>query len=1304
MSLRQAIPRRAKSDSCPLSFAQERLWFLAQLHPHSPLDSISAAVQVQGALNVSALRRALEAIVIRHQSLRATFVAMDGRPHQIIAESQTVELPVIDLQGLPQSERANRAKRLATEEATRPFDLVRGPLWRFRLYRLREAEHVLLASMHQIVSDDWSMRVLLRELAALYTALSCGQPSPLPELPIQYSDFAIWQREWLQGEVLEQQLSYWKQQLSGSLPVLELPTDRPRPLIQSYRAAREHLLLSQTVTSALIELSHREGASLFMTLLSAFQTLLHRHTGQDDIVVGTPIAGRHRAETEGLIGFLTNTLLMRTDFSGNPTFREVSRRVREVTRGAHAHADLPFEKEVEELQPERSLSHSPLFQVTFQFRTPETHLASSGLTIDSFDIDTGVLSVDLALEVAETLQGLSCRVAYNTDLFESATIARMLAHFQTLLEGILADLDRPVSELPLLIEATRRQILVDWNDTAADFPKDACIHELFESQVRRTPDAVAAVFEDEQLTYRELNTRANQLAHHLRTLGVGPETRVGICMERSLEMVVGILGVLKAGGAYVPLDPAYPKERLVFMLQDTQAPVLLTQARLTQVMAESVAHVVCLDADWDAVAAHSGASPASGATARNLAYVIFTSGSTGQPKGVMVEHRALANHMHWVQSTFPMGESDRELQHTPLTFDVSVWEFFAPLLSGARLILARPDGQRDSAYLVEVIAQQRVTSIQVVPSLLRMLVEEPRLSACTSLRRVFCGGEALSLELAQRLFARLDVELYNLYGPTETCIDATCWRCDRGQNTVLIGRPLANTQTYILDPHRQPVPIGVPGELYIGGEGLARGYLNRPDLTAERFVPNPFGGGACTRLYRTGDLARYRPDGNIEFLGRVDHQVKLRGFRVELGEIEAVLGQHPAVQETVVVVREDSPGDKRLAAYIVPGPHQTPESGELRSYLKRKLPEYMIPSAFVVLDALPLTPSGKVDRRRLPALDRARSQRESGYVAPRNVLEERLAKIWERVLGVEPISVTDNFFDLGGHSLLAVRLFVRIERRMARSLPLASIFQAPTVEQLAAMICTAPSSATSGCLVALESEGKKPPLFCLPGLHGHAFRFRHLVGLLGDDQPIYGLQYPGLDGQAVPLTRVEDMAAEFIQHMRRVQPGGPYYLCGYSFGGLVAYEIAQQLTAHGQPVAMLAFFDTRAPGVRGRSARSEKNVERTDNRRDAGSSLLNWLERVSLANKQAADGYFPQPYSGKAILLRAAETPDETSESSEAVVDPVNGWGEWVRGGLEVHTVPGDHNKILSKRNIWVLGEKLRACLLEAQGHRLLVR
>ncbi len=563
---------------------------------------------------------------------------------------------------------------------------------------------------------------------------------------------------------------------------------------------------------------------------------------------------------------------------------------------------------------------------------------------------------------------------------------------------------------------------------------------------------MAAVFEGEQLSYRELNRRANQLAHHLRALGVGPETLVGICTQRSLEMVVGILGVLKAGGAYVPLDPAYPNERLMFMLQDTQAPVLLTQARLRGAVAESAAHLVCLDSDWDAVASHREANPVSGVRADNLAYVMYSSGSTGQPKGVMIEHQAISNHMRWVQSAFPLSESDRELQQTPFTFDVSVWEFFAPLLSGARLIVARPDRHPDSAYLVQVIAQQGITAIQVVPSMLQMLVEEPGLTACNSLRRVFCGGEALGGELARALLARLDVELYNLYGPTEACIDATCWRCDRGQRTVLIGRPLANTRSYVLDSHRHPVPIGVPGELYIGGEGLARGYLNRPELTAEKFIPNPFSREPGSRLYRTGDLARYRPDGNIEFLGRIDHQVKLRGFRVELGEIEAVLGQHPVVRETAVVAREDSPGDKRLVAYVVPLPQEGPEVGELRRYLKQKLPEHMVPSAFVMLDALPLTPSGKLDRRRLPEPDRAHPELKKDFVAPRAAVEQVVARTWSRVLGSKRVGIHDNFFELGGHSLLATQVMSRLREVFRVDLPLLSLFESPTVAGLSHVI------------------------------------------------------------------------------------------------------------------------------------------------------------------------------------------------------------------------------------------------------------
>jgi amino acid adenylation domain-containing protein len=1020
--------------------------------------------------------------------------------------------------------------------------------------------------------------------------------------------------------------------------------------------------------------------------------LLHRYTGQSDFAIGSPISGRTRVELDGLVGCLANTLVLRTDLSGNPTFRELMRRESKVAQSATSHAELPFARLVEELHRDRTFSHSPLFQVSFQLREP-VEIDFFGLKTEPIDMDWGVSNYELSLEIVPRSGGLSCHFEYNTDLFESATIARLIGHFQVLLGAIADDADRAISELPLIPDAERNQLLFDWNDTAADFPRNAGIHHRFEEQVERTPGAIAIAMESQQWTYRELNSRANQLAYFLRILGVGPETPVAICLGRSLDMVLGILGILKAGGAYVPLDPAYPQERLRFMLQDVQARVLLTQASLRDKMPDSAIQVVCLDMDWPLIARQRQTNPDGGVLPNHLAYVIYTSGSTGQPKGVMIEHRALVNHMHWVQSTFPLSDTDCELQQTPFTFDVSVWEIFAPLLSGARLCLARPDGHRDSAYLVDVIAEEGVTSIQLVPSMLRMLLDEPGWRECTRLQRVFCGAEVLPVELAERLLATLDVELVNIYGPTETCIDATYWRCRRGHPTMPIGKPLANMQAYILDEHRQLVPIGVPGELYLGGEGLARGYLNRPELTEEKFVASPFRRESGSRLYRTGDRARFHSDGNIEFLGRVDHQVKLRGFRVELGEIENVLQQHPAVRESVVVVREDSPGDKRLAAYLVPTPNQAPEAEELRRFLKEKLPNYMTPSTYVLLNDLPRTSSGKVDRKRLPAPDPARPGAESDFVAPRNVVEQRLLKLWQDVLGLQRISVTDNFFDLGGHSLLAVRLFVKIERIMARSLPLASIFEAPTIEQLAVRIESAAPAATSGCVVTLQSEGAKPPLFCLAGLHGHAFRFRHLAQPLGSDQPLYGLQYPGLDGQTEPLTSVEEIAAVFVRHVREIQPAGPYYLCGLSFGGLVAYEMAQQFLSQQQPVGMLAVFDTLAPGLYKASARARAEMGRGDNAPAAGSSLLTWLDRVTIANHQAADAYVAQPYPGRVILFRASDTGEESESAFEPNDDPFNGWSELALGGIQVHDVPGDHNAVLGREQARYLGEKLRACL-----------
>ena len=1099
----------ARDGELWLSFAQQRLWFLDRLRPGSAAYNMPAALHVTGRVDMTMLQQSLDEVVRRHKMLRTTFAAVEGRPVQVIAPALTLpplvfgprdqRLPIVDLRELSETEREAETRRLTSEEAQQPFDLAQGPLLRMVLLRLDEEEHVLLMTMHHIISDGWSVGVLVQEIATLYQAFTTGEPSPLPELSIQYTDFAVWQREWLQGEVLEKQLGYWKQQLAGAPTALELPTDRPRPPLQGYHGACQYFVLPRSLAEELKALSQREGGTLFMTLLAAFKTLLYRYTGQEDILVGSPIANRNRAEIEELIGFFVNTLVLRTELGGNPSFRELLGQVREVTLGAYAHQDLPFEMLVDELQPERNLSHSPLFQVMFVLQNmPMQPLTLPGLTLTPLNTDSGTAKFDLTLFMVETDRGLRGTVEYNTGLFDATTISRMMGHFQTLLKSIVADPEQRICDLPLLPEAEQHQLLVEWNDTEMDYPQDRCIHELFEAQVERTPDAVAVVFpstgpwpsghgKDRHLTYRELNRRANQLAHHLRGLGVGPEVRAGICAERSLEMVIGLYGILKAGGAYVPLDPTYPPARLAFMTADAQVPVLLTQERLVSMLPAHGAQaypepfvpgpkplvlrpkdagdqgpsrrVICLDTDWEAIAQQDTQNPVSVVAANNLAYVIYTSGSTGKPKGAMNTHTGIRNRLLWMQEAYQLAETDRVMQKTPFSFDVSVWEFFWPLLTGACLVVARPEGHKDSAYLVRTIVEQGITTMHFVPSMLQVFVEEGGVEGCSSLKRVICSGEALPFNLQERFFARLGAELHNLYGPTEAAVDVTFWPCEREgkRRTVPIGRPIANTQIYLLDAHLEPVPVGVSGELHIGGVGLARGYHNRHDLTAEKFIPDPFIAEPGARLYKTGDLARYLPDGNIEFQRRIDHQVKVRGFRIELGEIEATLGQHPAVRETVVLAREDEPGDlssplragKRLAAYVVPSDGQEPAVGELRHFLQERLPEYMVPSAFVTLEALPLTPNGKVDRRALPAPDGTRPELETAYVSPRSEAERTIAAIWEEVLRVEQVGVNDNFFDLGGHSLLVVQVHSRLMGTFKREFPMTDMFRHTTVAGLA---------------------------------------------------------------------------------------------------------------------------------------------------------------------------------------------------------------------------------------------------------------
>ena len=1047
----------------PTTVVQQRLWLLQQLTPESPVDNIAAPLRLSGPLQVAVLEQSLNAVISRHGALRTTFALVEGQLMQCITPGEYVTLSVVALQGLPAEQREAATQRLVTTEARQPFDLATGPLLRARLLQLVATEHILMLTTHRIICDEESMHLLLQEVAALYTALSTGTPSALPELPMQYSDFALWQRQWLQDDACVEQLSYWRQRLGAQPPFLQLPTDRPRPAIHTYHGAAQSMMLPAAVCEALHALSRQEGVTLFMVLLAAFQTLLQRYSGQEDISVGVPTTGRHCSGTEGLIGCFANTLVLRTDLSGDPTFRELLQRVRAVVLEAHDHRDMPFEKLLEELEPEQDFSHPPLVQAMFQLQqSAQQSLPFPNLHVEHVAYDTGTTKCDITLRVMEHTEGLWCVYEYNTALFDAATVARMAGHFQTLLTGIVSAPEQTISTLPLLTEAERYQLLVEWNTTPLAPTQGALRHELFAAQAERTPDAIAVVCAEETLTYRELHERATQLAHYLRALGVGPEVLVGLFMERSMALVVSLLGILQAGGAGVPLEPAYPPDRLAGMLEDAQLPVILTQEHLLPQLPQAPHHVnvVCLERDWQRIARESTAPVVSGVTSGNLTLVFYTSGSTGRPKAVMWPHSRDTGGQARTQATDRLTVADRHLLKSPIGFTLFAREIFWPLLTGAQVFIVPPGREQDSTYLVQLMAEQKITVINVVPSMLRMLLEESGIDACKSLTQVVCFGEVLSAELQERLCTRLSADLSVYYGVTEAP-SATSWSRQRGDThyIVNIGRRLPNKQVFVLDAHLQPVPIGVPGEMYIGGN-LARGYFKQPALTAEKFIPNPFSTTPGARMYKTGDLARYLPDGSIEFFGRNDQQVKIRGIRIELGEIEAVLCQHPAVREAVVVVWEQESGasaapgqtDKRLVAYVVPSQEHTPRLHELRRYLKQKLPQYMVPAIFILLEDVPRNPNGKVDRQALPAPDQRRLERQDPGIAPRTPVEKMLAEIWAEVLGLEQVGVQDNFFDLGGHSLFATRVLTRVRDILAVELPLRALFETPTLAEFAMVI------------------------------------------------------------------------------------------------------------------------------------------------------------------------------------------------------------------------------------------------------------
>lgn len=1071
---------RRHAEAFPMSFAQERLWFLDQLEPGACLYNVPFSVRLRGKLNLAALAQGISEIIRRHEILRTTFTSANGEPVQIIhpfTDESTGRNPkplaMVDLRQFSPVERQSYATRLIIQEGQTPFDLSTGPLLRTATLRVDEHDYVLLLTMHHIVTDGWSLGVFMQELAQCYAAFSRGEPSPLRELPIQYADFAVWQRQWLQSGVLETQLGYWKKRLDGQLPLLEIVGDRPRPLARTSRGSFKSIELTSRLTAAIRALSRELDATLFMTLLAAFKTLLHRYTGQTDVLVGSPIANRNQVETAGLIGFFVNTLALRTDSSGNPSFKELVKRVREVTLGAYAHQDLPFERLVEELKPERDPSRTPVFQVMFALQNaPLPPLQLEGMQLAYIGFDHEMSRFDLSLSIEEREQGLAGFLEYNADLFDGETIERMVEHFKVLLNGIVAHPDQPFSDLPLLTSAEERQLLYEWNETRTGRQLSLCLHQEFEAQAAHTPDAIAASFGDAQLTYRELNRRANQLARYLQEFGVGPEALVPIYLEHSLEMLIGLLGILKAGAAYVPLDLQSPQIRLDSVLQDTAAQVLVTRLGRAHSLPPNSARIVCLDADWPEISRRDASNASSPVTAGNAAYVIYTSGSTGQPKGTMIQHKSAVNYLCWVNDLLASEAVESIPAITQLIFDASLRQVFAPLLRGRDVWLLGSDIVTEPDRFVQAICERSNVALNCVPSLwnavLGSINSQQALALGKSIRTFFLGGERLTDELFEATSQALsDPVVWNVYGPTETTVNACASRVER--NKVTIGRPIANTFVYVLDKHLRPVPAGVPGELHIGGVGLARGYLNRIDSTAEKFICNPFSNQPGQRLYKSGDLVRYLRDGRIEFLGRMDDQVKIRGFRVELGEIESTLRRHPAVREAFVTSQEDSMGRKSLVAYVVAAKDQGMRA-ELRSFVTDKLPRYMIPLAFVILDELPLTSSGKVDRGLLPVPSELDAESQTEHQPPRTPTEEKMAAIWSTVLKVERIGIYDNFFELGGHSLLAITLFSRLREAFMVELLMRDLFEAPTVAALAAVIDRAKK---------IKSESNEPALIPL---------------------------------------------------------------------------------------------------------------------------------------------------------------------------------------------------------------------------------
>lgn len=1299
-----------------LSLNQERWWFLQQLQLQSPAYNLPISMKLKGRLEVEALRQALKVMVRQHTILQSVFPFVNGRVEVRAMGDAGLELSLKDFSQVPPERRMAQAAEWLAAVARHPFDLAKGPLVRTALACLKDDEHLLLLVLHRIIGDASSAKLLAREMISGYTAAVRGQPAPVGATTWQYEDFICWQRQEL-SQRLQEGIAFWKHLLNDA-SILEIPADRPRPPIQTSNGAVQEMRLPGDLAKELQELSHQKSTGLSLILLAALQILLHRYTQQADIVVGCAVNGRHRPETLSLIGCCDNILVCRTQVQSEASFDQMLAQLRTAWQEAMANQDIPFAKVVKEIITSRDMSRTPFFQVFFDFDEPPWEgQQTDGLTIEPWFFDPGIATYDLTLKVLPDRGGLECLFIFNTDLFEGATIGRMAGHYQTLLQGLVANPGEPIFRLPLLTAPERQQILVEWNDTATAYPKDRCMHELFADWALHRPEAEALSFAGRVLTYRELDIRSNRWAHYLRRLGVGPDTPVGICMESSVEMLVGMLGILKAGGCYVPLDVEYPAERIAFMLADTQAKMLLTQPHLLMGFGENLeALTLCVDPDDTEVAAESPQSPENIARPDNLACIFYTSGSTGKPKGVPVLHYAV-NRLVRDTNYINFQPDDRVAQASNISFDGASFEIWGALLNGGCLVGCPKEILLSAGDFAIYLRDQKINVLFLTPALFYQIAREAP-TAFRSVRDLVMGGEILEPRWVREVMRQAPpARLINGYGPTESTTFATWYQVaeiPEENRAIPIGRPISNTEVYILDRNLQPVPIGIPGELCIGGDGLARSYLNRPEETTEKFIPHPFREDSQARLYKTGDLARFLPDGNIDFLGRMDHQLKIRGFRIEPGEIETLLSSHPGVQQALVLAWEDEPGEKWLVAYIQPFRHFYLSPEILRDFLRGLLPLYMIPTYYLFLENFPLTPNGKINRAALPVPDRSHGLSEKIYMRSRNELEERLVELWEAVLGVRPIGVHDNFFSLGGHSILAARLTAHMEKIFRIKLPLSLIYERPTVAQMAEAIKGKGVSANSitSLMMPIYPQGTRPPFFLIQGLDS----LPHLRGALGEEQPLYGLRSPfTLIDQKLLTSGVQGLAAHYLQAVRLIQSQGPYFFGGFSVGGVLAYEMARQVCQEGGEVALLFLLDPTPVGpeavfrvplatflerlgalnIQGKVSYLYTNLKDRFKKlayralRKAGLPLPFGLTQLAFdeAVFAALRDYKPPTLSVRALILESLKPPEACPYR----------WSELLSGPSEVQTIEADHMDICKLPHILAWVELLRQALLEAQ-------